>query len=507
MADQTLHWFADMQIGSKRRKTREGYLICEDVPIARLGPMLYARGEIPIPAGMDGTIVVTRDEKELFNTDTIDSFNGRPVVVHHPSEMLDIDNWKDHAVGHAMNVRRGTGVNADFMMADLMITHDEGIRAIEGGMTQISNGYQAEYKSTGLGRGYQHHIVGNHIAIVPNGRCGSTCSIGDSADRVIEIQKGPNMKTMTPEVLARLTTAWTTKDQATIDEIMGQMSQPPGKPADSLPSPADDPVSNAGSHRIIVNVHGGAPGGAPGAVGAGAPPAAPGMPADPAAAAAAPIVQPGGAPVSPAALPAGGSDPQMLGLLQQILAALTGGDDDGAPDEDDGDGVVPTEADDEADSGDVPPTPPKPTKDAVPVKKKVVTHDSSALADAFTDVLVRAEILCPGVQGMTFDAKADPVATQDSMCALMRRALKGGYATDETRALIEPLLADKTDTSFTKMTCDSLKVVFTAASQMKRAANNTNTIQTPTRDVGSKKAPTISELQARNDEFWKSRTA
>jgi hypothetical protein len=59
-----VRFYATEQIGPKRHKTPEGYLICQDVPLARTGIMEYGQEEIPsIPADENGVIRIIRRHK------------------------------------------------------------------------------------------------------------------------------------------------------------------------------------------------------------------------------------------------------------------------------------------------------------------------------------------------------------------------------------------------------------------------------------------------------------
>jgi hypothetical protein len=510
VASPNLLWYSTQQIGETREKTPEGYLICKDVPIARIGAMIYARDEIPLTADSSGLIHVNRTEDEVFRPETLASFNGKPVVISHPEQMVTPKTWKKHAVGHAMHVRRGEGRLRDYMVADLLIMHDEGIEAIEmRGLRQISNGYEAGYRQIQPGVGEQYNILGNHIALVDNARCGPTCAIGDSNDRVIEVtEKGTQRMPTLAENIARLETAWRTNDRATLDQVMGEMT---GARPDTLPSPSDQkpgtgaPAPTDGNaHRIIVNVHGGGAGDTPTTPVSAAP-----VPPPPAAGA---PVQPITGAVSPAAVGGIGADPAVMAILQQILAALNGddtdddADNDGPPaaDNSDGEGADPDPPNVRTNDAPVPEPKPRVVPKVTPPAKPAVTTDSSTLASTFQDVMARAEILCPGVQVPSFDSAAASTATENSMCETMRRALTGGYANDQTRAVITPLLLGKT-VDFGKITCDSVTSFFMAASEMKKMANQ-KAVQpktVPTADSGTRQAPpTAAELNAKNAVFW-----
>jgi len=187
-----MKFYATQKLGPKRSLTPEGYLLCEDVPVARTGDMVYAPGEVPIEAGPDGLIHITRDADEVFRTETMASCEGKPVTVNHPAEFVTPKNFKALSVGLMVNVRRGTGLDNDLMIADLMVTDQEGIDAIlNDGIEQVSLGYDADYVQVSPGRGAQRAILVNHVALVPRGRCGPRCEIGDE-DTVMTTTKKPN---------------------------------------------------------------------------------------------------------------------------------------------------------------------------------------------------------------------------------------------------------------------------------------------------------------------------
>ena len=148
--------------------------------------MLYAEGEIAgedgevIKGGPDALIRVTRGPEDLFRPETIASFEGKSVTLGHPDEFVTPENVKEHEIGTMLNVRRGTGIENDLMLADLLIKDKQAIKAIqEDGIEEVSNGYEADYEQQQPGRAAQRNIVGNHVALVERGRCGPRCAIGD----------------------------------------------------------------------------------------------------------------------------------------------------------------------------------------------------------------------------------------------------------------------------------------------------------------------------------------
>lgn len=174
------NFYTTGQLGRTRETTPEGYLLCRDVPIARIGKLMYGDGEVPVTADKSGLIIIERDEDVLFDPRTIASFEGKPVTDDHPDDWVNPENWKDLSKGSANNVRRGDDVDSDCLVADLLITDKDMIDAVMADKVEISLGYDADYTEISVGKGIQTNIFGNHIAVVDKGRCGSRCKIGDS---------------------------------------------------------------------------------------------------------------------------------------------------------------------------------------------------------------------------------------------------------------------------------------------------------------------------------------
>lgn len=162
-------------------ETREGFLLCRDVPIARTGSLDYLADETPVaPADGSDTVTVYRFAEDLFDPAAMASFEGKPLVAGHPATDVDPANWRRLARGHLQNVRRGSGADSDLLLADILVTDAEAIAAIlQGGVREVSCGYDADYRQIAPGVGRQIAIRGNHVALVDEGRCGPRCAIKD----------------------------------------------------------------------------------------------------------------------------------------------------------------------------------------------------------------------------------------------------------------------------------------------------------------------------------------
>lgn len=172
-------FYTTEKISDHIEKTPEGFLVCRDVPIARIGDYEYTSEEVPIKSTNGDKVIIHRDEDEVFSNEAMMSFNGKPVTINHPSDFVTPENWNEYAHGHVDNVRRGEGEKEDLLLADLVITTQKAIELVEAGLREISCGYDAAYEDNGNGEGRQKNIIGNHVALVLQGRAGSRCSIQD----------------------------------------------------------------------------------------------------------------------------------------------------------------------------------------------------------------------------------------------------------------------------------------------------------------------------------------
>ena len=184
-----IEYYTSESLGPNRERTPEGFLICYDVPAARIGEMTYGPGEVPPELGVnrDGSVRVTRSEAEVFDPRSMASLNGKPVTDDHPPVDVDPKNWKFYTKGVTVNPRRGEDEHKDFLVVDLIVYDEDTIADIDAGKREVSCGYNPDYLQLLdpvtlepiLGRGEQVKIRYNHLALVKAGRCGPFCSIGD----------------------------------------------------------------------------------------------------------------------------------------------------------------------------------------------------------------------------------------------------------------------------------------------------------------------------------------
>lgn len=168
-------------ISPNQIETGEGFLICKNVPIARTGTQEYLGREMGLSgADADRIIAVSRSPDDVFSESALASFEGKPVTNDHPPGLIGPDDVKNYEMGHAQNIRRGSGEWADYMIADLHIHDRDLIDAIQNGKREISCGYECDYVKNADGTYSQKNIIGNHVAVVDRGRAGKRAAILDS---------------------------------------------------------------------------------------------------------------------------------------------------------------------------------------------------------------------------------------------------------------------------------------------------------------------------------------
>jgi hypothetical protein len=171
-------------------ETPEGYLIFKNAVVGRTGFQTYKGFELDADELMEQGIKVQDDDDvqlyrspdEVFSPKTIASFVGKSVTDGHPSELLSLENVKDHEEGQVVNVRRGSEPldSGDFpLIADLIVKSRNLIDKIKAGLRELSCGYNYHVLKDGDVI-KQVDIIGNHIAVVENARAGREAVIVDS---------------------------------------------------------------------------------------------------------------------------------------------------------------------------------------------------------------------------------------------------------------------------------------------------------------------------------------
>jgi uncharacterized protein len=224
-------------------------MLCEGVAIARTGVQIYNEFEITDDDGKpglkgdhSGMILVSRSPEHVFRPETIASFNGKSVTIDHPDSFVAPENWKTLTVGTVHNTRRGTGIEDDLLIADLLVTDPVAIKLINDELPEVSAGYDAEYLQDSPGRAEQTLITGNHVALLSNGgrgRAGHRCAVKDSTSEVSLFMKIRDM-------------LFGAKDQAAVNAVLD--TEAPAIPSTAAVAPPSTLVvqtSDASSGEVL----------------------------------------------------------------------------------------------------------------------------------------------------------------------------------------------------------------------------------------------------------------
>lgn len=177
-----------LDASSKRRTIKNDYLLIEDNIVARTGIQKYTKRELGL-GDSNEVINVMRRAEDVFDDDSIASYNQSPITIYHPKQFVDSGNHDKLAVGDLPKAvaDQDNGV----IRADLIVKTKKGLQAINDGLTQLSMGYTANIVLqdgvTDDGTPYQaiqKNIRINHVALVAKGRAG----IAQLSDSVMDIE-------------------------------------------------------------------------------------------------------------------------------------------------------------------------------------------------------------------------------------------------------------------------------------------------------------------------------
>lgn len=180
---------APHKLGKTQRMTPEGFLLIEGVRVGRTGEQLYGPAELTtgdgrllVQPGADGVCRITRDASEVFSPVSIASLNGSTLTIKHPAgNTVTPETYRTVSVGDVLNGRQGDGEDDGFLLADFLVKDAAAIHGVRTKtLKEVSAGYEAVYLDIGDGRGTQHNIRHNHVALLDGpARCGPECAIGD----------------------------------------------------------------------------------------------------------------------------------------------------------------------------------------------------------------------------------------------------------------------------------------------------------------------------------------
>lgn len=174
--------FTDRATISGTHRTADRYLAA-DARIARTGVQIYSGQDAGKPSM--ATVRIYRSPDEVFAPASMASIAHKPITIGHPAQDVDASRWKGTAVGWTGETVAKDG---NFVRVPMMVADAAAIAGIDSGSRELSCGYTCDLDwtpgTTPEGETYDARQIGirvNHVAIVPAGRAGSSCRIGDAA--------------------------------------------------------------------------------------------------------------------------------------------------------------------------------------------------------------------------------------------------------------------------------------------------------------------------------------
>lgn len=213
---------------SKRQMDWNGFMEVRDNPISKVGVFDYLGSEIPGADEPDRIYKVYRPAEELARQETIDSFKLMPFIDEH--EVLGKAGMPAERKGMQGTLGEQIYFDAPYLRGNIKIHSSAAQSLIKAGKVELSPCYGCDWvKGDGTyeGQPYQYtqrNIMGNHLALVEEGRTGPDVAVQDHRTFSLDSSRLLPME-FTPEQLAQL--------KALIAEMMGTKTgdEDPVKPA------------------------------------------------------------------------------------------------------------------------------------------------------------------------------------------------------------------------------------------------------------------------------------
>ena len=244
---------------SKRSIDFNGFMEVKDNPLSKVGVFPYLGSEIAGAEDPDRVYYVYRPAEELSRQETIDSFKLMPFIDEH--EVLGTRGMPAERKGMQGTIGEQVYFDAPYLRGNIKIHSSAAQSLIKAGKVELSPCYSCEwFPEDGMfeGQAYQftqRNIIGNHLALVEEGRTGPDVAVQDHRKFTLDSAELLPME-FTPEQLAQL--------KALIAEMMGAKTgdedpaaETPAKP-DEKPMDADPEVVVEPDVEVVTPAEAGA---------------------------------------------------------------------------------------------------------------------------------------------------------------------------------------------------------------------------------------------------------
>lgn len=168
---------------SKRSTDWNGFMEVKDNPISKIGVYPYLGSEIPGAEDPDRIYYVYRPAEELARQETIDSFKLMPFIDEH--EILGKSGMPAERKGMQGTTGEQVYYDEPYLRGNIKIHSSAAQSLIKAGKVELSPCYGCDWvKGDGTfdGKPYQYtqrNIMGNHLALVEEGRTGPDVAVQD----------------------------------------------------------------------------------------------------------------------------------------------------------------------------------------------------------------------------------------------------------------------------------------------------------------------------------------
>ena len=174
-----------LPVTSTRELTPEGYLKAT-ASITKVGVQMYSARDFGVDS--DELVGVLRPDGTVFHPETIASIKLKPITLHHPEDDVDSKNFNRLTIGTVGETVEP--IDSEHLGASIQIMEDDVVKKILAReIDELSLGYDVmvfSRQGTFNGTPYLYEMdgpmVNNHLAVVPEGRCGDSVKILDKGE-------------------------------------------------------------------------------------------------------------------------------------------------------------------------------------------------------------------------------------------------------------------------------------------------------------------------------------
>jgi len=248
---------------SKRRMDWNGFMEVRDNPISKEGVFPYLGSEIPGAPNPEQIYYVYRPAEELARQETIDSFKLMPFIDEH--EVLGVGGMPAERKGIQGTIGEQVYFDPPYLRGNIKIHSSAAQSLIKAGKVELSPCYGCDWSpevGTFEGKPYQYvqrNIMGNHLALVEEGRTGPDVAVQDhrkftlDSAELLPMALAPEdmeaIKTMVLELLAA--------QKKPGDEVPEEKPMDEEKPADAeLPASEEETYAGGDETRAAEHIQG-----------------------------------------------------------------------------------------------------------------------------------------------------------------------------------------------------------------------------------------------------------